>query len=159
MLGLIDVTIQSVKKISMELRPVILDDLGLSAAIEWYTEEFRKRTGIQCKVKVLPDENIIVEKSLATALFRMLQEALTNVARHANATIVNIDLQVEADRLIMEIQDNGKGIRESKISSPKAFGILGMRERVRSLGGTILIQGHPGRGTRIKVMVPMEQKG
>jgi len=145
-------TIVAVRRISTELRPGILDDLGLTASIEWAAEEFQSRTGTICGLD-LPADDIAIDREHATALFRILQETLTNVARHANATQVNIRLVQNGD-LSLEVRDDGKGIREGQLSAGQSLGILGMRERALLLGGELTISGGPGKGTIVKVRIP-----
>ena len=152
-LKLLDEAIQSIRKIATELRPAILDDLGIGAALEWVAEDFQARTGTKVQVS-LPDRDIAVEGESATALFRILQETLTNVARHADATQVDVRLGKEDSNLVLEVRDNGKGIREEQLSAAKSLGILGMRERVQLLGGTLTISGAPGSGTTVRVLIP-----
>jgi len=149
---LADETIQTVRRISTELRPGILDDLGLMAAVEWAAEEFQSRTGTNCRLD-LPEDDIVIDRERATALFRILQETLTNVARHANATQVNVRLAKEKGSLLLEVHDNGKGISKEQLSAGRSLGILGMRERAVLLGGGLAISGAPGQGTTIKVRI------
>jgi PAS domain S-box-containing protein len=151
--GLIDETLESVRRISTELRPGILDDLGLLAAVEWATEEFQSRTGTKCRLD-LPPNDIAIDREVATALFRILQETFTNVARHANATQVSVRLAREDDGLTLEVRDNGKGINEEQVSADSSLGILGMRERATLLGGELTISGAPDEGTTLKVQIP-----
>lgn len=152
-LRLLNEAFQSVRKIGTELRPAILDDLGLAAAVEWVTEEFQARTGTQVDVN-LPAVDLALDPERATALFRILQETLTNVARHANATHVSVRLAEAGGDLILEVRDNGKGIGEEQISARTSLGILGMRERVLLLGGTLTISGSLGNGTTVRVVIP-----
>ena len=155
MSGLIDDTIKSVRKIATELRPEILDELGIKDAIEWETQIFRNRTGIECEfITNLNEQNL--ERDQATALFRILQETLTNIARHANATEVKVTLNHEDNELIMEIIDNGKGITDAETQGEKSLGILGMRERTMLLGGEFKIQGISGKGTKVIVRIPID---
>jgi signal transduction histidine kinase len=143
-----------VHKVTEDLRPGILDDFGLSAAIEWYAEEFEERTGIKCKPVFYPEEfDLCKEKS--TALFRIVQESLTNIIRHADATNVEIKLREKDGILVMEIKDNGKGITESAITNSRSFGLIGIRERAHSLGGEVDIIGTQDAGTRITVNMPI----
>ena len=151
-LKLLDGAIQSVRRIATDLRPGVLDDLGLVAAVEWAAEEFQARTGIQCHVS-LPDVDIAMDPERATALFRIFQETLTNVARHANATQVIVRLVQNSD-LSLEVRDDGKGIAEKQLSAGQSLGILGMRERALLLGGELTISGGPGKGTIVKVRIP-----
>jgi len=155
MYELIDEAIQTVKRISTELRPGVLDDLGLSAAIEWAGQEFEKRTEIKLEFTSGP-KDIILDGDRSTAIFRIFQEALTNIVRHANATKVRISLKQDGDRVILRIRDNGKGIDKKQLSDPKAFGLIGMRERAMSKGGDVKISGTPGGGTTIIVSIPLK---
>jgi len=152
---IIDRTIMTVKKISTDLRPGLLDDLGLSAAIEWQSEEFEKRTGIACRIKIEPTE-ITFDKDRNTALFRILQETLTNIARHAAATEVDVSLQKKDGQIELKVQDNGRGITEEELANPQSFGLMGLRERAILFGGNAVIQGVPGRGTTVTVKIPAE---
>ena len=155
MSGLIDDTIKSVRKIATELRPEILDELGIKDAIEWETQIFRNRTGIECEfITNLNEQNL--ERDQATALFRILQETFTNIARHASATEVIVTLNHEDNELIMEITDNGKGITDAETQGEKSLGILGMRERTMLLGGEFKIQGISGKGTKVIVRIPID---
>jgi signal transduction histidine kinase len=154
MATLINASIGTVHHVSEDLRPGILDDFGLSAAIEWQSEEFQKRTGIECRASLPPDE-IELSKENSTNLFRIVQESLTNVIRHANATEVQINFNEEDGILLLEVADNGRGIAESAISNPKSFGLIGIKERVHSLGGEVEFAGIPDAGTRIIVKVPI----
>ena len=157
MLELIDTTIQSVRKLSTELRPGVLDNLGLKAAIEWQIGEFQTRTGIRCEL-IAPEEDIALDQDCSTAVFRIFQETLTNVVRHSKATRVNITLEKSADHLLLEVQDNGKGIQESKIVDLKSLGLLGMRERALYLGGKVKFEGIQGKGTKVTVLIPLNGK-
>lgn len=150
---LIDMTVQSVQRISSELRPGLLDDLGLSAAIEWQANEFRSRTNIQCKIISIP-EDIILDSDSSTAIFRLFQETMTNIARHANATRVEVMLKQKSGTVELIVHDNGKGITEKENSDSGSFGLIGMRERVHSLGGYLTIRGAPNKGTSVEVFIP-----
>jgi signal transduction histidine kinase len=153
MIKLTDMTIKTVKKISTELRPGLLDDLGLVAAIEWQAEEFKNRTGITCRIDVDP-EDIMVEEKRSTILFRIFQETLTNIARHAKATRVTASLKEKDDKLELRVRDNGKGITKEQISNPKSFGLMGIRERAKSWRGEVKISGSPDKGTTVVVRIP-----
>lgn len=161
MAKLIDGTIQMVRRISSELRPGVLDRLGLAAAIEWQVQEFQSRTGIKCTLS--PDfEGLKLDRDRAMAIFRIFQEALTNVARHANATTVDVSLCLESGNLMLEVRDNGEGIPESALFDPKSLGLLGMKERALAFGGRVNIVGNPGNGTRVIMVIPSgltENKG
>jgi PAS domain S-box-containing protein len=154
MYELIDRAIQTVKRISSELRPGLLDDLGLAAAIEWQAQELGKHTDIDFEFRASPKE-ITLDRDRSTAIFRICQEALTNVVRHANATKVKLSLQEKRGRILLRISDNGKGIKEKQLSDPKAFGLIGMRERARFWRGEIKISGTPGKGTTVAVSIPL----
>ena len=156
-LKLLDEAIQSVRKIATELRPGILDDLGLVAAVEWAAEDFQARTGTKCEVS-LPGVDIALDQERATALFRILQEALTNVARHANATRVDVRLAQENGDLILQVHDNGQGIGKERLSTGSTLGILGMRERALLLGGDFTISGARGKGTTVRVRIPLPNR-
>jgi len=154
MIKLVEETIDSVRRIAAKLRPAVLDELGLDAAIEWHVKEFTQQTGIHCVVNSAPQPlNLSPEQSIG--LFRILQEALTNVARHANATRVQISLKTEGTQLRLEIQDNGKGIAESQLAQVRSLGILGMEERARLLGGEVKITGAPRQGMTVRVEIPI----
>jgi signal transduction histidine kinase len=153
MTQLIDTSIGTVQRIAADLRPGILDDLGLFAAMEWQSKDFEERTGIECRVSSDPDE-LNLDPARSTTIFRIFQEALTNVARHAEARQVVAELAEEADRVVLRVQDDGKGISESEISNPASLGLLGMRERARSWGGEVDIQGTQGQGTTVTVWIP-----
>jgi len=155
---LIDEAVQTVKRISTELRPGVLDYLGLAAAIEWQTKELEKRSEISFEFKSHP-RDIVLDRDRSTAIFRICQEALTNIVRHAGATRVEVTLKEEPDSVILRVRDNGKGIEKEQLSDPKAFGIIGMRERARSWGGEVEISGIPGRGTRVVVSIPLVNGG
>jgi len=157
MARLIDVTLNSVRNIATQLRPSVLDDLGLIAAIEWQTEEFQNRSGIKCR-RDLDREEIALDKNRSTAIFRIFQEALTNVARHAQANEVWISLRAQAGTLILQIRDNGRGITQEEISSSKSLGLLGMRERAFAFGGEVVIGGGPGQGTMVTLKIPVNQE-
>jgi len=153
---IIDTGIQTVKKISSNLRPGILDVLGIVPAIENHAEEFQKLTGITCDV-IADAEEVALDKNSSIAIFRIFQEALTNVARHANATRIKTDLKKESNSLILRISDNGKGIAKEKISSSESLGIIGIKERAQSMGGRLKIDSIEGQGTTITVSVPLPQ--
>jgi PAS domain S-box-containing protein len=154
MYELVDTAIQTVQRISAELRPGILDDLGLAAALEWKASEFETLTEIQCEFSSDP-KDIVVDSDRSTTIFRIFQEVLTNVVRHANATKVKASLKEEAGRIVLRVRDNGKGIEKKQLSNPKAFGLIGMRERARSSGGEVKISGSPGKGTTVMVNIPL----
>ncbi len=153
-LELLDSTIQSVREIATALRPGVLDELGLEAAVEWQGREFQNRTGISCESYIRP-QNIVLGPEQSTALFRILQEILTNVARHSKATCVHIRLEQSGETVSMQVRDNGRGITDAEQSGPKAFGLLGMRLRAQQQGGEVNIQGSSGTGTTVTVRIPL----
>jgi PAS domain S-box-containing protein len=146
--------IRTVRKIATDLRPGILDELGVGAAIEWVAKDFQNRTGVGCKVTIKVVE-MISDTVLSTAIFRIVQEALTNVMRHAAASQVNVSLEKKDDTLIVEVRDNGIGIMERRIFDSNSLGLIGIRERVHLLGGEAVISGKPGEGTLVRVTVPI----
>lgn len=151
-LSLTDEMVTAVQTLSTELRPGVLD-LGIGPAIEWYSRNFETVSGIPCNVKV-PDSERPVDPAVATELYRIFQEALTNIARHANATNVNVTLAQRPSTLLLEVKDNGRGITPGEIDSRKAIGLLGMRERATLVGGSVSIEGKSGLGTAVRVIVP-----
>jgi two-component system sensor histidine kinase UhpB len=149
---LIDSTIDIVQNITAELRPLVLDDLGLQAAVESEIEKFKERTGIRCEVTV---DDFAIDPSLSAAVFRVFQEALLNIVRHADASRVSIELKAEDRTLKMTIKDNGKGITSAEAGAPTSFGIMGMRERILALGGRVEIDGKHNMGTLVTVSLPL----
>lgn len=152
---LLDTSIRSVRRIATELRPEVLDDLGLKAALEWEAEMFQQRTGISCECTVIAEE-LLPEDEKAIAVFRIYQEALTNVARHSNATKVISECICKNKTLSLRIVDNGQGITEQEMQEEKSLGLVGMRERALLLGGTLDINGAAGKGTTIVLTIPLE---
>jgi PAS domain S-box-containing protein len=150
----IDGIVDDVRRISAELRPGVLDDLGLVAALEWQAQEWEGRTGTTCIVRANIGD-LAIERSLATAVFRIFQEALTNVARHAEAEHVVVTLRVSSGFLVLEVSDNGRGLEPEAVFAPTSLGLLGIRERARRLGGAALISGGPGEGTTVTLRVPV----
>jgi signal transduction histidine kinase len=153
MSDLIDIIVQTVRRISTELRPGILD-LSLVATIEWQLQEFQNRSGIQGKLISAPEETTL-DADGATTVFRIFQEILTNVTRHAQATQIEVSVEENATFLTLQVQDNGRGITESEIHSPKSIGLLGMQERARLRSGEVQFQGRPGKGTTVTVRLPL----
>jgi len=153
MLKLVDTTVKTVKRLSTELRPGLLDDLGLVAAMEWQANEFQARTGIKTELSFEPDD-IMVDNERATALFRIFQEILTNIIRHAAATRIDVYLHEKDEALELSVRDNGKGIAPKMLTSSKSLGLIGMRERCHHLGGAVDIRGKPGKGTTVTVNLP-----
>lgn len=154
MCALIDGSLNAVRRISSGLRPGILDDMGLGAAVEWYALEFGRRSGLECVTLIdLPERRMAGH--LETGIYRIVQEALTNVARHAKASMVTISMKHNKETFFVQVVDNGMEIEPSKIRSPLSTGIAGMRERAEILSGSMEIKSDPGKGTRVKVQVPV----
>lgn len=153
-LELVDKMIFTVRRIASELRPKTLDALGLTAALEAQAQEFENRTGIRCIV-VLPRERLALDSEHSTAIFRIFQESLTNVARHAQATRVNARLEIQENQLILVVQDNGRGFDEAQLGGRRSLGLVGMQERAFLLNGEFKIEGVPGSGTKVTLRIPL----
>ncbi|HLR06956.1 MAG TPA: sensor histidine kinase, partial [Pyrinomonadaceae bacterium] len=153
MLRLTETTISAVRRISSELRPSVLDDLGLAAAIEWQAQQFQARTGIICHCDYSL-EDVDLDQEQSTAIFRIFQEALTNILRHAQATRVEIVMKEEAGEFVLTVSDNGRGITEDDKSRLQSLGLLGMRERADLIGAEIDVAGVEAQGTVVTVRVP-----
>lgn len=151
-------TVDSMRRIAQDLRPGVLDDLGLAAAIEWQAEQFEGHTGIPCLARMNRDE-FTLREPVATALFRIVQEALTNVARHADATRVIVAIDETADGIRLEVRDDGAGFDPERKHDKKSYGLLGIRERVHMLGGGVEILGRPGQGVTVRAWIPFEGTG
>jgi signal transduction histidine kinase len=156
LLPMADAMISAVRQIGTELRPGILDVLGLVAALEWQAQEFQKRTGIRCEF-ISEQRDIPLHPEASTALFRICQEALTNASRHAHATQVHLGLREEAGTLVLTVGDNGVGITEQNLAYRTSLGLLGMRERALRLGGEVAIVGRRREGTTVTVRLPLSQ--
>lgn len=152
----VDETIESVRSIASDLRPAVLD-LGLAAAVEWQIKEFRRRTGIACKLKI-NDEDIGLDDDRSTAVFRIVQESLTNIMRHANASEVEVSMEKCEDCLRIQINDNGIGMPDDALEKSRSFGIAGMRERIRLLDGVLKIHSRPGKGAQLKIAIPLKER-
>jgi PAS domain S-box-containing protein len=156
MSDLVDTTIQDVRRIATELRPGMLDDLGLVPAMEWQLQEFQKRSGIRCRF-TSDLEEVALDAEETTVLFRILQETLTNVARHASATRVEVSLDEEQDYVRLRVRDDGRGITAGEVEGSRSFGLLGMRERVLLRSGDFSIQGTPDQGTTVVIKLPRSE--
>jgi PAS domain S-box-containing protein len=150
----IDGLLRTVRDVSTELRPAVLDHLGLVDAIKWQARQFETRTGIPCPVRSRL-EGVLVDSGRTTDLFRVVQEALTNVVRHARATRVQIQMLREAGDLLLEVSDNGQGIKQEDQNRQTSLGLLGIRERIQALGGTVELSSTPSSGTRLRVRIPL----
>lgn len=157
MLGRLDSMIGTVRRIATELRPGALDDLGLCDAIEGHVRQFQARSGIVVDLSPF-DREAPVDGARSRALFRILQELLTNVARHAAATRVRVSLRVELDTVVLSVADDGVGITESQVTSPSSLGLLGIRERARMFGGECHLHGDRDRGTVAEVRIPLRDR-
>jgi signal transduction histidine kinase len=155
MLEAIDETVQIVRKISTELRPGILDDLGLAAAIEWQAKDFQKRSGVLCILDIT-EEDLDAGREQATAVFRIFQEIVTNIARHSKAERAWIHLHAQEGMVVLEVEDNGVGISPEALSQCGGLGLLGMRERAAMFGGEVEIGAIPGKGTTVIVRMPID---
>jgi signal transduction histidine kinase len=150
----LDATVKTIRTIINNLRPAVLD-LGLTAAIEWQVAEFRRRSGITCDL-LMSEKEFYLDDTRATSLFRILQESLTNVIRHAKATHVVIELYREAGQLVMKITDNGIGIYPETRNSANSFGLVGVEERIHALNGKFVITSAPGKGTTLTTYIPID---
>jgi PAS domain S-box-containing protein len=156
MSALIDTALAAVQRIATELRPGVLDEFGLEAAVEWYVSEFEKRTGVQCRIaSELGGQS--VDPARSTEAFRIVQEALTNVARHSRATRAEIRLGGNTERFVLEIHDNGRGMAPERLTDSRSLGLIGMRESAHSLGGEIAFLSGPGGGTTVAVSFPLSR--
>jgi PAS domain S-box-containing protein len=157
MMDVLDHTVKTVRHIASELRPTLLDDLGLIPAIEWHLKEFEERCGIKTELKA-PGKELLLADAVKIGLFRIFQESLTNVARHSKAKKVKISLSIKKERIVLRIEDDGLGFDEEKISRKRTLGILGMKERSAMIGGNYEINSIPGKGTTVVVSVPINQR-
>lgn len=155
LVGLVDLSNETVRRISTELRPPALDHLGLPAAVELEAAAVERRTGLRCRVSIGRDP-IRLDQEQSTTVFRIFQEALMNVVRHANASAVRVRLRQTVRAFTLDVRDNGRGISKQELSSPTSIGLLGMRERAQLNGGRVDIIGRPGKGTTLTVSMPLE---
>jgi signal transduction histidine kinase len=153
---LVDRTVSSTRRISADLRPLMLDDLGLADAAAWLVEDFAKRSGVACRID-LPEEDALqdISKSVATAVYRAVQESLTNIGRHAGAKSAWVVLVVEDGAIHVEVEDDGRGIAPEDLAKARSLGLKGMRERISFLGGSLDIARAPRGGTRLRLRVPL----
>ena len=155
-IALVNSTIKTVQKICSELRPQMLDELGLAAAIEWQTHEFKKRTGIKCKLELQEIEEL--EENITISLFRIFQASLTNIILHSKAKTISVKLTLTDSLLSLVVADDGIGIKQEQLDSPKSFGIIGMRERANNINSRFTIKSEIDKGTKITVTVPITGK-
>jgi PAS domain S-box-containing protein len=154
--GLLDSTVAATRRISSDLRPLMLDDLGLLPAVEWLIQNFRQRTGIACEF-ALGAPDLELEDPYATAMFRILQESLTNVSRHAQASLVEVTLDAHDGEVMLTVRDNGVGFRTDAPHKPNSYGLMGVAERAYLLGGNVTVDSERNRGTTIEVRIPLGQ--
>lgn len=150
----VDAALQTVKRISTHLRPAMLDTLGLLATIRWHAEQFSRMTGIEVELKLPDDVRLLAEAS--TAVFRTVQEGLTNVAKHSGAKKVSITMTKRKGDLILRMQDNGKGLPKDSLRRQGSFGLIGMLERAQHLGGELALTGTPKTGTQLMLRLPLD---
>ena len=153
MLQMLDAAVAATRRIAADLRPLVLDDLGLVPALEWVVQNFIQRSGVPCELLV--DESLELEEPFATNVFRIVQESLANVAKHAQATRVVVELQVSGGLLQLRVQDDGVGFRPADPRKPQSLGIVGLRERARLMHGELEVDSAPGAGTRIDARIPL----
>lgn len=157
MLGLLDTTVAATRRIASDLRPLLLDDLGLGPAIQWLTHNFSQRHGVPCRLSL--DEEVELGEPYATAVFRIVQESLVNVAKHSGASQVEVRVARTATAVVLEVKDNGAGFSPEAPRKAGSLGLMGLRERARLLQGTVDIDTAPGRGTHIRVSIPVPETG
>jgi signal transduction histidine kinase len=153
---LIESTIRKVRTISSDLRPSVLDHFGLEAALEWQASEFQKRSAVRCKIH-LDKEAINIDEKTSTAIFRIFQEVLTNIAKHAKASRVDVVLEKNHNNIVLKVRDNGKGFKLEKTKKTQSLGILGMTERANAIGGELSINSVIGVGTTVMLIVPLKK--
>ena len=153
MLAMLDTSVAAVRRIAADLRPLVLDDLGLVPAIAWVAQNFSQRTGVPCDLLV--DESLELGEPFATGVFRIVQESLQNVAKHAKASRVEVELQAQGDYLMLRVQDDGIGFRTSDPRKPQSLGLVGLRERAQLMRGEVKVESAPGAGTRVEARIPV----
>jgi len=157
MVTMLDTTVAATRRIAADLRPLLLDDLGLAPAIEWLAHNFTQRTGVPCEVSV--DEDLELEEPYATAVFRIVQESLANVGKHARATEAGVVIARTGQAVMLEVRDNGQGFATAAPRKPHSLGLMGLRERAHLLKGAVAIDSQPGKGTRVQVRIPVQENG
>ncbi len=153
MLSMLDAAVASVRRIAADLRPLVLDDLGFVPAIEWVAQNFTQRTGIPCELKL--DESLELDEPFATGVFRIVQESLVNVGKHARATKVEVEVKASGDDLLLRVQDDGIGFRPNAPRKPQSLGLVGLRERAMLMRGDVKVESAPGTGTVIEARIPV----
>ena len=153
MLSMLDASVAATRRIAADLRPLLLDDLGLMPAIEWLVQNFMQRTGMVCELDA--DEEMELHEPYATAVFRIVQESLVNVAKHSKASRAKVTLDLQGHEMLLSVQDDGVGFSTGSGRKPNSLGLAGLRERAQLLKGTISVKSHPGRGTTIEARIPV----
>jgi signal transduction histidine kinase len=153
MLSMLDACVAATRRIAADLRPLVLDDLGLVPALEWLVQNFTQRTGVRCGLLV--DEDLELEEPFATGVFRIVQESLQNVAKHAQAKQVEVEVKQQGDALLLRVRDDGIGFRPSQPRKPQSLGLVGLRERAQLMRGELRVDSSPGAGTRVEARIPM----
>jgi signal transduction histidine kinase len=157
MVTLLDRTVAATRRMAADLRPLLLDDLGLVPAIEWLASSFTQRCGVSCNLSLNEKLGLQLQEPYATAVFRMVQESLANVAKHAGASKVTVILDQAPDAVMLAVRDNGCGFLAAASRKPQSLGLLGLRERAQLLGASVAVKSAPGRGTSIEVCIPWQQ--
>jgi signal transduction histidine kinase len=152
--SVLDRTVAATRRISADLRPLMLDDLGLADAAAWLVDDFAKRSGVACRIE-LPQDIPELSKAVGTAVYRAIQESLTNIARHAGARSAWVVLAVEDGAIHVEVEDDGRGIAPEDLAKARSLGLKGMRERIAFLGGSLEVARAPRGGTRLRLQVPL----
>lgn len=155
MIGLLDQAVASTRRIAADLRPLILDDLGLVPALEWLAKNFEERAGVACELRLDPDLDL--QEPFATSVFRMVQESLNNVAKHAQASKVQVGVARSGEHVLLTVQDDGVGFHPSDARKPSSLGLVGLRERAKLLRGSVSVASEPGHGTRVEARLPLQR--
>jgi PAS domain S-box-containing protein len=154
MLALLDGAVASVRRIAADLRPLVLDDLGLVPAIEWVVQNFTHRTGVPCSLDI--DQSLELQEPFATGVFRMVQESLVNVGKHARASRAQVAVHRRGDHVVLSVEDDGVGFRTGDPRKPQSLGLVGLRERAQLMRGEVRVESSPGAGTRVKARIPID---
>jgi signal transduction histidine kinase len=157
MLAMLDASVASTRRIAADLRPLLLDDLGLMPAIDWLVQNFSQRTGMNCQLSA--DEELELAEPYATAVFRIVQESLANIAKHSRATQVTVSMTRAGSEITLSVRDNGVGFNPADARKPNSLGLAGVRERAQLLNGTISVESQPGRGTSVSARIPVRTPG
>jgi PAS domain S-box-containing protein len=155
MLAMLDAAVAATRRIAADLRPLLLDDLGLAPAIEWLVQNFQQRTGVACELDI--DEDLELAEPYATGVFRIVQESLVNVGKHARASRVQVRVAREGAEMVLSVQDNGIGFRTGAPRKPQSIGLVGLRERAHLLQGRVQVASTPGEGTRVEARIPVQE--